>query len=147
MDSWESLQEVLGDESFAKYLVCTFTHQNPYSDESKNMPDIYWLTQMMFIKAHARHDWKTFWEPQGELIASIIEPTVFKEYAQHKKALSKTEDLDEAKLQPVRLGTTAASTDSHYEPGKGLVDGNGFILIPDEIFKQKANIGGVAVSY
>jgi len=102
---------------------------------------------MMFIKARAHHDWKTYWEPQGELIASIVEPSVFKEYAQHKKSLSKTEDLEDAKLNPVRLGTTAAATDSHYEPGKGLIDSNGFIIIPDEVFKQQANIGGVAVSY
>lgn len=129
-------------------MVCTYTHQNPYSDETKALPDIYWVTQLMFIKAKMLHEWKYFWEPQGELIGSIAEPSVFQEYAKNKKRNESPETADSASQNPDGFdGFNSAVANTHYDPAKGLLDTSGNVVIPKNVFDKDANIGGVAISY
>ena len=112
------------------------------------MPDVYWFTQLMFIKMKMKQEWKYFWEPQGELIGSIAEPSVFQEYVKQKKQVAKRETAEEAKAAPVyQDGVFSAEADLHYDPDKGLVNGAGQTMIPEEAFKKDSNIGGVAISY
>lgn len=111
------------------------------------MPDIYWITQLMFIRTKMHQEWKYFWEPQGELIGSIAEPSVFQEYSKNKKKLSQGESVEDAMKNPTGDGLTGASTDLHYDPIRGLIDANGTLVIPKEEFEKDANIGGLAISY
>lgn len=142
----------MGDIAFIKYFVCTHTGQNPYSDEVKRLPDIYWFMQLLCIKVQMKHDWQYFWEPQGELIGSIAEPQVFSVYLKNKNKLNsrKVESIEDAISNPTGEtlgGLLGGETDHHYDPLKGLVDEEGRVLIPKEEFDKANNIGGIAISY
>ena len=140
---------MVGDSSFLKYYVCCYSGGNPYSDEMRAMPDVYWLTQFNFLRTKQLYEWKNLWEPQGELIGSIADPQVFQEYMKMKKTRARSEAVTDAMKNPEGEydGFMGASTTHHFDPSRGMVNENNEVIVPKDEFEKSNNIGGIAVSY
>ena len=119
---------------------------NPYSEEMKKMPNFYWLIAFRSTRYKAFREWKDGWEPQGELISSIIAPDNFKQYRDYvnKKETNEKQGLPDQ----IKMGdTTVATANTYFDPDRGLVNmQTGEILISREEFQKRSGIDGVAVS-
>jgi len=148
--SWDGLVDLVGDE-FVKLFVCTHNKWNPYSKEIKNIPPLYWSVAFSFIKMHSKQSWDEHYKPQAELIGQIANPEIYKIYADHVK---ETERIEESETKSGEYKTdigdktrVSATTDAHFDPAVGLVDGNGKLLIPKDKYEEMVGLDGVAISY
>lgn len=106
--------------------------------------------QLLCLRVKDKHEWKYFYEPQGELIGSIAEPQVYQAYLKAKKKQNKAESVEDAMAHPegdYGVGLMSASSEYHFDPTKGLVDSSNNIVIPKDEFEKEHNLGGIAISY
>ena len=95
-------------------------------------------------------NWKEKLEPQAELIGQLCKPDVFKQYITMKKQLEEKKKKGEPLEASYKEGSkrvTHAVADTRYDPNRGLVDGEGRIIIPKERYDKMLDLDGVAVSY
>ena len=128
-------------------------NKNPYSDEMKQVPDTYWLTQLMFLQGREQLRWNQTMVPHAELIGNIANPEVYQQYVKMKKEMekSKSRQLNQEKEELIQRSTASglysSEATTYYDPIRGLVDEKGNVLIPKETFEKSHDLGGVAISY
>lgn len=123
---------------------------NPYSDEVKNIPNIYWILALNFIQMGIRHEWEGLLKPQAELIGQISNPEVFSVYRKEmkKKERLKTTESGKSYYKTTKDGFEGGGVaNAHYDPNKGLVDENGQVIIPADQYSDLIGFGGAMISY
>lgn len=132
-----------------KFYVCMHNKWNPYSDEVKNIPFVYWILAFNFIQVQQNHDWKNFMLPHAEMVGQLTHPEIYKEYDREKKkreTLNKTkegEDFYKESASGIEGGGVATV---RYDPVKGLVNEEGTIIIPKERYDEMLGLDGIAIS-
>jgi hypothetical protein len=126
----------MGDENFLKYILCTKLHWNPYSEEVKKIPDIFWVMQYHTQDMLEFMEWDTKLEPQAELVGMISNPRNFSEYFKHKKSKdNKTEYVNRTEHGEVGY----VESQGHLDPVKGIVDDKGNVIISMEMLKRSSS--------
>jgi len=132
-----------------KFYVCMHNKWNPYSDEVKNIPFIYWIVAFNFLQVQQRHTWNNFFLPQAELVGQLTHPEIYKEYDREKRKQEKLntikegEDFYEETARGIEGGGVATV---RYDPIRGLVDAEGKIIIPKEKYDEMLGLDGIAIS-
>jgi len=140
---------LVGDE-FLRYYVCLNNNWNPYSKEILSIPQIYWVIAFHFIQVKKRYEWDNIHLPIAEMIGQLTHPEIYVEY---NKIKEKKRRLKEAGpggefFEESRDGIQGGGTsNSHYDPERGLVDENGNVLISKEAYDDMVGIEGIALSY
>lgn len=144
----------MGDD-FVKYYVCSHNRWNPYSEDVKNIPSIYWTIQFHIISLELKQQWNFLYKPAAELVAHIANPQVFKVYFDNLKKEEKRnkevqeEGFYESKRKEGGSESTYSESEAntHYDPNLGLVDNNGNVIIPKKDYDKMLGIDGIAISY
>lgn len=149
----------MGDE-LIKYYVCTYNKWNPYSEEIKNIPDIYWMIQFQMVQLANKRLWEDFYRPSAELTGQITNPQVFKAYYDHmrrqerrkkekEKAGKDSSFYYENKEKDMNSEYTysEAEANAHYDPTLGFVDEKGKVIIPKDECDSMIGFDGAMISY
>ena len=127
-----------------------YHHWNPYSDEVKNIPWIYWVLSFNFLQVKHKHNWEGTLLPHAELISQIANPEAFMVYYKHKKKQAKAKEVGaggEYYTDTFEGIEGAGSANSHFDPEKGLVNDKGTVIIPREQYEEMLGMDGVAISW
>jgi len=125
-------------------MVCARNKWNPYDAEICKIPMQYWLLSYNFIEMNDHYKWSNELEPQAELIGYISNPEVYSEYKKVQKA---QKEGKEAVFESGGSKTTLASADVHFEPGKGMVDSKGVVVISLKTLQEtNAMVDGMFLS-
>jgi hypothetical protein len=139
----------VGDE-FIKFYVCMENKWNPYSEEVKSIPPVYWVLAFHFLQVKTRNTWENVLLPHAEAIGQLTHPEIYREYDKIKKNRGKLDNTNPGDSY-YNEGTWGVSgggvSNAHYDPTKGLVDADGKVLIPNEEYLGMIGLDGVAVSF
>ena len=123
---------------------------NPYSEEIKNMPAIYWAMAFQFLQIQKKHEWENTYLPLAEMIGQLTHPEIYKEYRKVKDRYDKLKDKGEGAdfYKETATGTEGGGVaNAHYDPNLGLVDNDGKVIVPKENYENALGLDGVAISY
>ena len=135
----------MGDYTFLRYFVCSYNKWNPFSEEVKEIPDFYWLMSFQMIRLELKTKWEEFYKPTAELSASITKPENYKAYREYQDKVA--QQKKKGASVDTKVGDAHyATSNAHYDPTKGLVDGEGNILIPKDRFEKMSGFDGIALS-
>jgi len=141
--------DLVGD-SFAKFYVCSKNKWNPYADNIKSIPEIYWILAFNFLQVEHKSEWENMMQPHAELIGQLTRPEVFKEYIKAKEKQEKMSNLEEGQeyYSTTAQGFEGSSVaNARFDPAIGLVDNAGNIIIPKEKYEKMIGMEGVAISW
>lgn len=119
------------------------------SDEVAKIPKSMWPIYYRMHNFSMLREYERIYKPQAELIASIVNPDVYKTYAEmrEKELKVKLEGGPQTYTISDSTGVRSASkADTYYDPEKGLVDFNGKVLISKEEYLKRSNEDGLIVS-
>jgi hypothetical protein len=146
---WDDLAQLVGDD-FMKFYVCMENRWNPYSEEVRNIPWIYWVLAFNFLQVKAKFNWESVMLPHAEAIGQLTHPEIYKEYAKIKKNREKIDGTNagdsfyEENLQGISGG---GASNARYDPTKGLIDLEGNVVIPKDKYEDMLGLDGVAISW
>ncbi|HRZ18868.1 MAG TPA: hypothetical protein P5136_02315 [Methanofastidiosum sp.] len=142
-----------------KFYVCSHNGWNPYSEEIKRIPIIYWLIEFHTINVERAKTWENLLKPTAELIGQITNPQVFKVYYENikreerkKKAKRHEKDdigfyEDKHKDLNSEVIYSEAETNYHYDPDIGVIDNKGNLVVSKEQYERILGLDGIAVSF
>lgn len=126
---------------------------NPFSDDVKKIPRDLWPIYYRVYNFTMLQTYNKIHRPQAELIASIVNPEVYKSYYEVKKKEEEVKLSGGPQSYTVTDGSvvkSAAKSDTYFDPERGLVDYSGKVLISaDEYLKRvnnTSNEGGLVIS-
>jgi hypothetical protein len=127
-----------------------YNRWNPYSEEVKSIPSVYWIIAFNFIQVKSSQDWENNMLPHAELIGQLTHPEIYTEYRKFVDKKKKEDSLKkgESYYKETRNGFSGGgSSNAHYDPTIGLVDEEGRVIVPKDEYEQMTGIAGIAVSY
>ena len=125
----------MSDSNFLRYYISAQNGWNPFDESVKKIPSIYW-TMAYHIKRmdeHVEREYKI--KPAAEFLASIVAPENFSAYRKWEED-NKKGNNSEKTVKTKNGESGASSSEVHFEPGKGMVDDNGNIIIPEKLLQQ-----------
>jgi hypothetical protein len=130
--------------------VCLYNHWNPYSEEIKKIPDIFWVFSFHMLQMKVKDTWERKLKPHAEFIGFLVKPQMYKIYKEEEKKRDKLEALkggQEITSNTPSSMSGAGVADTYFDRDRGLVDANGKVIIPKDQYEKIIGVAGVAISF
>lgn len=135
----------MSDSNFLRYYISAQNGWNPFDESVKKIPSIYWTMAYHIKRMNEYVDQEYKLKPVAELLANIIAPENYSSYVKWKEDSKKNDNgMRTTKTKNGEAGS--GSSEVHFEPGKGMVDDNGKIIIPEKLLQQHSDTSDVIIT-
>lgn len=124
----------MSDTNFLRYYVSAQNGWNPFDEQVKKIPSIYWIMAYHFKRMDDYADYKYKMKPTAEFLASIVAPDNFSQYLKWEESNKKSNSEQTVKTKNGEIGV--GQSEIHLVPGLGMVDAEGTVVIPEKLLQQ-----------